>query len=166
MSDQMAYLIQEEPRGPSQLIEIPITTAQQNVKLPQIQELMSVDNQIIVIKALRLITFKVVTTTPTGATNAPLGQLQIAYLVLWSQGWIKGQQIPLLTLNDMVDADSANATTVPYRNRTTRLDDWKKVDWNKSTIQFGVAPTPTYSILLEVEYQRYDLKGNIIEGPA
>lgn len=164
-------LIQEEPRGASQLVEIMINSnGLGRVKIDDQPQLRSQDGVTIIHKALRLITPKILTDAPTaGAPNAPIAELQKISLVLYSEGWEKGQYIPLLTLNDMVDADSTAATTIPYRNKTTRLDNWKNVDWNKSYLQLSngtaTANSP-YCVLIEVEYVRLDAGKKEIVGPA
>lgn len=164
-------LVTQEPRGPSQLIEIPIPAqAVQRVALPDVQQLRSMVGQIIIIKALRLISAKVLATAPTlGLTNAALAELKKISLVLYSEGWEKGELIPILTLNDMADTDSANASTVPFRNATTRFNDWKNVDWSKSYLQYSNG-TPSsgaaYSVLIEAEYIKLDSNGREIVGPS
>lgn len=164
-------LVTQEPRGPSQLIEIPVPAqALQRVAFPDVQQLRSMQGQIIVIKSMRLIHNKVLTVAPTlGLTNATLAELKKISLVIYSEGWEKGQLIPILTLNDMADTDSANATTIPFRNATTRFNDWKNVDWSKSFLQYGNG-TPSsgaaYAVLIEVEYEKLDSRGTAIVGPS
>jgi hypothetical protein len=60
----------------------------------------------------------------------------------------------LLILNDVADADSTTSSTIPFRNKTTKLANWTDVDWNKSYIQFanGTAASQASTIMLEVEY--------------
>lgn len=162
-------LVQEEPRGPSILVEIPVTGTGQKVKLPDVQQLRSQPGQIIVIKAIRLITPKVLARAITlSLPNAPLAQLINMTLTLYSQQWLKGENIPILELNDMVDADSTAATTVPYRNKATRLANWRNVDWAQSYLLFanGFTPTPSYAVLLDVEYLKLNDKGDIIDIPT
>lgn len=162
-------MVQEEPRGPSQLIEIPIPANQQKVKLPDVQQLRSTEGQTIIIKSIRLITPKVLTNGMTVAgTNVNLANLQLMCLTLYSQGWEKGQLIPLLVLNDVVDGDSAAATTIPYRNKTTRLNNWRNVDWSQSFLQWanGTQSDAAYVCMLEVEYVKLDANGKTIIGPS
>lgn len=163
-------LVQEEPRGPSQLVECPVPSATQRQRLPDVQQLRSQEGQKIIIKAIRLITDKVLPFAMTlEGTNAPLAELQKICLVLYSQGWEKGQMIPVLSLNDMADADSANGTTIPYRNRTTRLNNWQNVDWAQSYLLYAngqpAAGTP-YVVMFEVEYVKLDINGNPINTPS
>ena len=101
---QQIILVQDEPRGPSQLIEVPVpASVVQRVNFPDIQQLRSIVNQVIVIKAIRLITGEVLTNGPiTGLTNAAVAELQKISLVIYCEGWEKAQYIPVLTLNDMV----------------------------------------------------------------
>lgn len=161
--------IQDEPRGPSILVEIPVSTTGQKVKLPDVQQLRSQGEQVIVIKAIRLITPKILSAgILLGLPNAPLVELQSMSLTIYSQQWLKGENIPILTFNDFVDADSANATTIPYRNKTTRLNNWRNVDWAQSFLLFanGFTPTPSYVVLLDVEYIKLNAKGEIIDTPS
>lgn len=169
--NNMVVLVQEEPRGPSQLVEIPVPArAVSQVILPDVQQLRSQVGQTIIVKAIRLITDKVLPTAPTlGGANATLAELRKISLILYSEGWERGQLIPILTLNDMVDADSTAATTIPYRNRTTRFADWKNVDWSKSKLIYSNG-TPSsgaaYNVILEVEYVKLDANNQEIIGPS
>jgi hypothetical protein len=163
-------LVQEEPRGPSQLVEVPVNAATQKQPFPDVPQLRSQPGQRIVIKGIRLITAKVLTRgVSINAVNAPLAELQKMTLVLFSQQWQKGQNIPLLTLNDMADSDATTATTIPYRNTPTKFADWQNVDWPQSFIQYAngttAANTP-YVILFDVEYLKYDDAGNLIDTPS
>lgn len=167
--DQL-ILVQEEPRGPSQLVEVPVTIGTQKQKLPDVQQLRSQEGQVIVIKGIRLITDKV---SPNAATlnmiNAPLAELQKIFLVLYSEQWEKGQMIPILTLNDMADADSTAATTIPYRNKATKLNSWRNVDWAQSYLLYASGQQSAgtvYCVMFDVEYIKLDAKGNPIVGPS
>jgi hypothetical protein len=163
-------LVKEEPRGPSQLIEVPVNAATQKQPFPDIPQLRSQPGQRIVIKGIRLITAKVLTRGATiNAVNAPVTELQKMTLVLFSQQWQKGQNIPVLTLNDVADGDSTAATTIPYRNTPTKLADWENVDWPQSFIQYanGTAAVGTpYVVIFDVEYLKYDDLGNLIDTPS
>lgn len=158
-------LVQEEPRGPSMLIEIPVPAqVVSKVALPIIQQLNNDTTQKIIIKGLRLIPDFLLTAAPTnGGINAPLTELQKISLTLYSQGWEKGYLIPILSLNDSFCEGSG----VPFRMHTTKMADWTNVDWNKSYLQYGNG-TPSsgnaYNIILEVEYVRLDNNGNLIDG--
>lgn len=151
--DARLVLVQEEPRGPSQVIEVPVTAnGLSKINFPDIANLRNQDDQIIVIKALRLITPSVLTNGPvSGLANAPLTELQKISLVLYSEQWEKGQYIPVLTLNDMFTEGSGE----PWKDRTTKLDNWRNLDWNKCFAQYSnstvTAGTP-YCLLFEVEY--------------
>ena len=155
-------IVQEEPRVASELIEISISSgAAGRVTLPDVPQLRNQGDQIVIIKTLRLITDKVLTFAPTtGAATTPLADLQKISLVIYSNGWEKGHYIPVLTLNDVADADSTAATTIPYRMHTTRLADWKDLDWNKSYLQFsnGTSAAGDSTMILEVEYMRLQKK--------
>ena len=159
-------LVQEEPRGASQLIEIPVAGNLTKVVIPVIQQLQNNTDQRVIIKALRLITADVLSNAPTqGGANAPTTELVKLSLTLYAEGWEKGQLIPLLSLNDMFTEGSGT----PTRLRTTKLDNWQNVDWNKSFLQFsnGTAPVGApYTVILEAEYLRLDKAGRPIVGPA
>jgi len=162
-------LVTEEPRGPSQLIEIQVTTATSPIKWPSTDELISDDVVTIILKGMRLITDKVLAIAPSGAINAPLAELVNISIIIQAEGWIKGQTIPILTLNDMADADATAATTIPYRAKpTTKFNSWRRVEWNKCLLVWsaGTAPTPPFSVCMEIEYERLNTKGGIIYGPA
>lgn len=166
MEQKNIMVIQEEPRGPSQLIEIPVPAqVVSQVQLPTIQNLQNQTDQIIIIKAMRIIPNTVLANGPVqGFTNAVLTEIQKASLVIYSQGWIKGQLIPLGTLIDTFTEGSG----IPWRPRTARFDSWTNVDWEKSYIQYSNS-TPSsgaaYTFILEVEYQKFrkDSNGNMIE---
>jgi hypothetical protein len=160
-------LIQEEPRGPSQLIEIPVIQNGLNkVQLPDVQQLRSQEGQIIIIKAMRVIPAAVLTNAPTiGGITAPLTELVKICLVLYCEGWEKGQLIPLCTLIDTFVEGSG----VPYRAKTARFNDWRNVDWSKSYLQYSNG-TPSagspYTVLIEVEYIKLDSQNRPIIGPS
>jgi hypothetical protein len=162
--NQKMILIQEEPRGPSQLIEIVIVAGQTFVPLPIIQQLQTSPDQNIIIKALRLVTLPELSTGPVnGFANAALTELQKITLTLYCEGWQKGQNIPILALNNTFTEGSG----FPFRDKTTKLANWKNVDWNKSTINFanGTVAVGNYEVILEAEYVRFDINGNVIVGP-
>lgn len=149
-------LVQEAPRIASELIEIPISNgASGRVTLPDVPQLRNQGDQVVVITTLRLISPKVLTTgITTGVACTPLADLKKIALTLYSKGWEKGHFIPVLVLNDVSDADSTAATTVPFRENTTKLDNWTDVDWNKSYLQFanGTTASQASTLMLEVEY--------------
>ncbi len=159
-------LIQEEPRGPSMLIEIPVIAAVSTVTLPIVQQLQTAPDQNIIIKGLRLVTFPELALSPTlGNANAPLAELQKMSLILYCEGWEKGQLIPILALNNTF----TEASGIPYRDRSTKFNNWKNVDWNKSKIIYSngsVAAGFPYDVLLEAEYVRFDKAGREIIGPS
>ncbi len=163
-------LVQEEPRGPSILVEVPISANTQRQNLPDVQQLRSQLNQTIIIKAIRLVSAKVLSGGITLAlNNAAVTELRKMVLTIMSEGWEKGQYIPILALNDMADSDAAVATTVPYRNHTTRFADWRNVDWAQCYIQFanGTAPVGApYVLIFEVEYVKLDATGQPIQRPS
>lgn len=161
-------LIQEEPRGPSQLIEVPVpTNGLQRVAFPDIQQLRSLANQTIILKQMRLITPDVLTFgVISGSANAPVTELQKISIVLYCEGWEKAQFIPILTLNDMVvDALS----TAAHRFQPTSFNDWQAVDWSKSYLQFSntqVSVGAPYVVMFDVQYIKLDAQGAVIIGPS
>lgn len=149
-------LAQEEPRGPSQLIELAVPAQTLTiVQFPTIQNLQNQTDQIIIIKALRLIPDTVLTKGPLlGFNNAVLSELQKCSLVLYSDGWLKGQLIPLASLIDVFTEGSG----LPWRAKTSRFDNWQNVDWSKSFIQYSNSTTSSgaaYEFIFEVEYQKF-----------
>jgi hypothetical protein len=167
MARDSIILVQEEPRGPSQLIEVPVNTNGRNaVPFPDIQQLRSDITQRIVIKQLRLIPANVLTNGPlTGAVNAPLAELQKISLILYCEGWEKAKWMPILTLNDM----TVPGGTFPHRYHATRFNNWEKVDWTKSTLVYsnGTASANTpYVVLLDALYIKLDANGDEIIGPS
>lgn len=160
MSQDRVVLVQEEPRGPSQLIEVPVTTVGVNqVQFPDIQQLRSDQTQQIVIKKMRLITGDVLTNgIISGAVNAPVTELQKIALIIYCEGWEKGQLIPVLTLNDMTFAGSA----FPHNYQPGMgFNNWKSVDWSKSKLVWanGTASVGApYVVMFDVVYTRFKLE--------
>lgn len=160
-------IVQEEPRGPSVLIEIPvINNGSQRIQLPDISQLRSTTDLKIVIKALRLISAEVlVGGVITSLTTAPASELAKMSLTIYAEGWEKGQTIPLLTLNDMVFTTGA----IPYRFNATKFDNWVNVDFPKSYLQLAngqqTAGAP-YVVLLDCEYVRLNAENRIVTGPS
>jgi len=163
-------LVMEEPRGPSQLVEIQVTqNGVARVPFPDVPNLRAQIGQNVVIKGARLITPSVLTNGPiSGFVNAPLTELVKMSLVLYCEGWEKGQLIPLLTLNDMFTQGSAE----PYRRTATKFNDWKAFDWSKTFIQLSngtVTVLPggaNYVVCLDVEYIKLDSQNKPIIGPS
>jgi hypothetical protein len=163
---KQVYLVQEEPRDASQLVEIPVTAnGLTRVPIPDQQQLRSLVDRTVVIKGIRLISTDVLTNAPlTGGINAPTTELVKISLVLYSMGWERGQLIPLLLLND-ISGGAAGAT--PFRFHPTKFNNWRNVDWTKSYLQFSngqfSAGSP-YTVLFDVEYLKIDASGKPIEG--
>lgn len=160
-------LVQEEPRGPSQLIEIPVTNGKGKVTFPDVQQLRSQANQVIVIKAIRLITIDLLTNgVITGFVNAPIAELQKMSLVIYCEGWEKAQYLPILELNDT----TVPGGTAPHRYHQTRFNNWQNVDWSKTFIQFSNGTTSStddgYVVMLDVEYIKLDASNSEIIGPS
>ncbi len=164
---RQTVLVQDEPRGPSVLIEIPVTTnGQQRIPIPDISQLRSTAYQSIIIKGLRLIVPEVLTNGVINASvNAPVTELQKMTLTVYAEGWEKGQTIPLLPLNDVAFATGS----APYRLNPTRFDNWQNVDWPKSYLQLAngtVTAGAPYVVLIDCEYIRLNAEGQLIQGPA
>lgn len=157
MADEKIVLVQEEPRGASQTVEIPIIAGQGDINFPDIPELRSDQELKVIIKGIRHISPKVSAFGPvTGTANTPLADLPNIFLQIYSEGWLRGFDIPLLTLNDMADADAAAATTIPYRTKATKLADWK-IGWNKSKVHFapGTVASINSVLVLDIEFARF-----------
>lgn len=164
---QQVVLIQEEPRGPSVLIEINVqTNGLQRVPFPDISQLRSTVDQKVIIKGFRLIPPEILTNAVIAPNvNAPTTELQKMSVTLYAEGWEKGQTIPIITFNDFVFATG----NTPFRNHATKFDNWVNVDFPKSYIQFAngtVSAGTPYTILIDCEYVRLDAQNNIIVGPS
>lgn len=162
MNEQLIFL-QSEPRGPSQQIEIPVTANGLNtVPIPDQPQLKSTTDRKIIIKAIRLIIPDVLTNALlSGNVNAPVTELQKMSLTLFSEGWLKGFAIPILTLNDM----SLQGGTAPNAQQTTYVNNWVAVDWTKSFLAFSngtVSAGAVYSVILDIIYLKFDKDGNEI----
>lgn len=161
-------LVQEEPRNASQLVEVNVITAGvTRVQIPDIQQLRSQGDQLIVIKGIRLITNQVLTNAPiSGNVVATLAELQKISLTLYSDGWERGQLIPLLVLNDMF----AEGSGIPYREFPTKFSNWKNVDWSKSYLQYSngtVSAAVPYTVCFDIEYLKYTVvNGNLELAPG
>lgn len=152
-------LVQDQPRGPSVLVEVPVITGARRVNFPDIQQLRSQAGQVIVIKKIRTITTKILANgILNAAANMAIADFQNAVLVVYAEGWEKGKYIPLLVLNDMNDSDATAATTFGFRNSQPSFDNWIAVDWPQCYIQFsnGQAATTTGVFMFDVEYIKLD----------
>lgn len=160
-------IVQEEPRGPSVLIEVNVpNNGSQRIPFPDISQLRSTIDQKIIIKCLRLISAEVLTNGIISANvTAPATELQKMAITIYAEGWEKGQTIPILTFNDFRFTTGA----IPFRYSSTRFSDWVNVDWPKSYIQFANGTTSAgapYVVLLDCEYVRLDAQNNIIQGAS
>lgn len=159
-----SVIVQEEPRGPSVLIEIGVpNNGMQRVPLPDIAQLRSTTDLKIVIKGMRLISSNVLAGgIITAAVTAPDSELQKIALTLYAEGWEKGQTIPIVTMNDMV-------TPLPYRWNPTKFSNWVNVDFPKSYLQFAngqFSAGAPYVVLIDVEYVRLNAQNLLVTGPA
>lgn len=164
---QQIVLVQEEPRGPSILIEVTVpTNGLQRIPFPDISQLRSTIDQKVIIKGLKLIPPEVLTNAVIAPNvNAPTTELTKMALTIYSEGWEKGQTIPIITFNDFVFATG----NTPYRNKPTYFDNWVNVDWPKSFIQFANGTTSVgapYTVLLDCQYIRIDNQNNMVVGPS
>lgn len=167
MENGQIIFVQEEPRGASQLIEVPVTgNGLQRVQFPDVQQLRSLINQRIIIKEIRLITPAVLTNGPiTGLASAPVTELQKLSLVIYCEGWEKAQFLPVLVLNDM----TVPGGTAPHRYSGTRFNNWSNVDWSKTYLQFSNGTSSAgspYCVMLDVVYLKLNAKGGEIIGPS
>lgn len=163
---EQIILVREEPRNPSILIEVDIPNGASKVQLPDVQQLRSDEGTKVILKALRLITFKVLARgVLVNQPNALLVDLQKMTLTLYSEGWERMQNAPLLLFNDVNDSDAAVATTIPFRNSATKFANWKRVDYPKSYIQFinGQSASQACVVIFEAEYIKMDAQGRVID---
>lgn len=158
-------MLQDEPRGPSMLIEVNVTTnGVQRIAFPDISQLRSTTSEKIVIKGLRLISAEVLTNAIiSGNPTAPATELQKMSVTIYSEGWERGQTIPILTFNDFRFTTGA----IPFRYSSTYFDNWVNVDWPKSYIQLAnstVTAGAPYTVLLDCLYVKLDGQGRIVNG--
>lgn len=166
MSDTIVS-VQEEPRGPSQLVEVQVTAnAQTRIQFPDQQQLRTIPGQIIIIKGIRFITPETLANGPiSGLAACPLAEAQKITIVLYAEGWEKGQYIPLLILNDVATPGG----TFPHRYHAQKFACWRNVDWSKSYLQYNngsASANSPYVVMFDVEYERIDSFGNPIPGPT
>jgi hypothetical protein len=165
MDNARILLVQEAPRGPSTTIEVAIAPGISSVAFNVEQDLISNTTQNVIITSLRLVTApELAFATVSGLVNAPLTECQKVSALVYAEGWNKGFNIPVLSLNNVFTEGSG----FPFRDRTQKLANWKDVVWNKTQLIFsnGQPSVGTYSFIFEVEYVRYDAKGVEIIGPS
>lgn len=160
-------MVQEEPRGPNQLIEVPVTqNGLQRVQFPDVQQLRSTANVKIIVKEVRLITAETLTHGPiTGFVAAPVAELQKLSLVIYCEGWEKAQFLPILVLNDM----TTQAGAIPHRYHPTKFDNWVNVDWSKTYLQYSngtQSANSSYVVMLDVVYVKLNGENMEIKGPS
>jgi len=85
-------------------------------------------------------------------------------MVLYSQGWNKAVNMPILDLNSSTFAGSV----FPHRYNATKFDNWERMDWEQSYLLYsngtgGVAGAP-YAVLLEVHYLKLNAAGEVVNG--
>lgn len=160
-------IFRQEPRGPSQLVEVDVVAAgRQRVPFPDIAQLRSTTDMKIVIKAMRFITPDVlVNSMVSGNVACPIAEAQKISLVIYCEGWEKAQFLPLLTLNDT----SLPGGTFPHTYNQTNFNDWVNVSWDKCYLQYAngtVSANPPYTVMLDVQYERFNAEGRLIVGPS
>jgi hypothetical protein len=166
--NKTVVLIQEEPIDCYQTIELLVTSAGQfRVPFPDQNQLRSLVGQRIIIKAISIITPDALARAPiSGLVTAPLTELQKLSLVLYSTGWERGLNIPLLHLNPL----STPGGTIPHLYRKVNFADWADIDWSKSYISYSGGSTGSnvgggnYAVLLGVEYSRLGGDGSVLIG--
>ena len=159
--------LEDSPRGPSILIEIPVTVnGQQRVPFPDVSQLRSTIDVAIIIKGFRLIPDTVLTNGMLNASvTSPLAELQKIACTFYAEGWEKGQSIPILEFNDFF----SNGTFIPNRFRGTYLDNWRSVDFPKSYLQYAngtLSAGAPYVVLLDCFYEKLNNRGNEIKGAS
>lgn len=166
-------LVQEEPRGPSELIEVAQSLAGNfRLPFPDNQQLRSLLTQNVIVQGIKVLPPGLLTNGPiTGLPTSPLTELAKCVLVLYCEGWEKGHYIPLLELNDVDIA----TTGTPHRYSVTKFANWKNVDWSKSYILYANGTGGSvltggtangYCFLVEVLYVKLDAAGQEIIGPS
>lgn len=164
-------IFQDEPRGPSCLVEVLVDDdGEQRVKFDPQDQLKSDPTQLVIIKSIRLVTEDVlVRGMLNDAPTAPNTELQKLTVTIYCDGWEKGFQIPVLTLNDM----ALSGGTAPHRYQQTNLDNWKGVSWEKTHLDFAagtVSAGSPYVVLFDVQYVKVTMLPNgsyqEIQGPS
>ena len=154
---QEKVLIQSQPINNYTTVEIPVTAnGLTRIAIPDQLMLKSYPGHTVVIKAIELISVKVLTRALLNAmANAPLAEVIKAALVLYCEGWEKVQYLPLARLNPVHDADSTAATTFPFIEQAQTFENLKALDWTKSYVQFGngaVSANSSYAFMLGIQY--------------
>lgn len=167
MNDRLVF-IKEEPRGPSQLIEVKVpANGTFSVEFPDVQQLRSQSDQRIIVKGIRLITADVLTNgVISGNANAPTAELKKIVMVIYCEGWEKAFNMPILPLNDV----NLPGGAFPHRYNATKFDDWENVDWSKTKLVYangtGGSANAPYSVIFDVEYIKLNAQGGEIIGPS
>jgi hypothetical protein len=154
---QEKVLIQSQPINNYTTVEIPVTAnGLTRIAIPDQLMLKSYPGHTVVIKAIELISVKVLTRAMLNAmANAPLTEVVKAALVLYCEGWEKVQYLPFARLNPVHDADSTAATTFPFIEQAQTFENLKALDWTKSYVQFGngaVSANSSYAFMLGIQY--------------
>lgn len=158
-------VVQEEPRGPSMLVQVAVAAGQGEVSFKTVPELLNSPSKRVIIKGIRVVVpGLVVAPADVGTVLAPLTELQKMYLNIYCEGWQKAQLTPILTFNDVFIEGSG----IPMRFASTRLNNWENLDWSKTKIVFaqGTVAVGDYTVVLDVDYVNIDNAGLEIIGPA
>jgi len=161
---QERVLIQSQPVNNYTTVEIPVTSnGLTRIAIPDQLMLKSYPGHQVVIKAIELLTVKIITRAMINAmANAPLAEVVKAALVLYCEGWEKVQYIPLARLNPAYDSDGTAATTFPFMQSVQTFENLRSVDWTKSYIQYGngaVSANSPYAFILGTQYMILNEQG-------
>lgn len=137
------------------LIELNVTTnGRQLVQFDDQPQLTTLIDQNVKILGIEVFSDQVLAIAPSGATVAPLAELQKATLILINDDKQRVYQYPILGLN-RIYADPANF--VPHQNDLQLFDNLQKIAWTKSGCQFtAVTANAPYSILFGIHYEKLD----------
>jgi len=161
---QERVLIQSQPVNNYTTVEIPVTAnGLTRIAIPDQLMLKSYPGHTVVIKAIELISVKVLTRAILNAmANAPLAEVVKAALVFYCEGWEKIQYIPLARLQPVHDSDSTAATTFPFIEQAQTFENLRNLDWTKSYVQYGngsVSANSPYAFILGVQYTTLNDQG-------
>jgi hypothetical protein len=165
---QERVLIQAQPINNYTTVEVPVTAnGLSRIAIPDQLMLKSYPGHQVVIKAIELISVKVLTRAMLNAmANAPLAEVVKAALVLYCEGWEKVQYLPLARLNPVHDSDATAATTFPFIEQAQTFENLKSVDWTKSYVQYGngaVSANSSYAFVLGIQYMILNEQGSEIK---
>lgn len=158
-------LVQAQPIKNWTLVETLAAVGNTRIPIQDQPMLKSYAGHKVVIKAIEVITAKMLTNGVLNATaNLTRADLIKLVLVLYCDGWEQVQYIPLARLVSIHDTDSAVGTTVPFMNDPALFENLKDVDWTKSYFQTanGTSIATAATIILGVQYQVFNDQGTEI----